>query len=804
MNINEAIELVEETFQLKLSKEQIAILKNDPNKPLLVNACAGSGKTTLYLISVIVRALIGKQNPKNVLGITFSKKAQLDMQKRYDENVERLSLKVPFAQTWENPTFRTFHALFLRLLKTVPQYSDVKVLSSWHNYFFPLAKKLDLSDTQLTTEEYLEAIFNCRDRLINFTYSLDGLTPNSNNKIVQNLTDNSGKINIDAIINYVNRTAMDDNFFKNYKNLITAYNQIKTDNCLIDFNDMKVKLLSVLEDNSVKQVPIDYMKKYTQVYVDEFQDIDPLQWVLIKKLLSKDTFNHLFVIGDDDQSIYSFRGSSPYYITNFSTKLVPTANVLNLSTNYRTGGKILELAKPIITENKVRLDKSLKANNTEGKISIIDERWTAKSVFFNQLKNALHNLSQKNAILVRFNRDKTIIADRLATEGYYVNVGQKSYIFQNTPVYKLFFGLIESFLDDDAKQYIRFSNKLGFTAYKRQLNNVMGTKPTNSLRELIKTLLGDIYDEYLDKKMSKGKSKFRRHRNQNDQIELAEDTLDMLNAVENSNHDLEFQQNELSLLLFSYIKDMTKSYFNYMYSKNVYSKVATQEAINRFGSLLQSTPNWADFKAKEDRKKAYLELMIKEQRQLPNLQLLTMHQSKGLEFDSVFIYGLTDDVLDKNKISLNVTCPSNISIVEFRKLLTTAQNADTTGRKLFLLLKLFADCGVVQTTNIFAKMLNVECDTSVVDEQINKLKQNFTKCKKNFDVTKLPLTGKNFKLLYYQVKNVSADVEEERRLLYVAITRAKKEIYIDMPKENPSPLTKDLRKAMRQLSKKSQ
>ena len=122
MQINDAINQMQKVFGIKFSDEQINILKSNPKMPLLVNACAGSGKTTLFLMSIMLRALIGAQKSEEVLGITFSKKAQLDMENRYKEKRNQLGRRIPVALSWDAPKFCTFHALFLRLLKKLPKY----------------------------------------------------------------------------------------------------------------------------------------------------------------------------------------------------------------------------------------------------------------------------------------------------------------------------------------------------------------------------------------------------------------------------------------------------------------------------------------------------------------------------------------------------------------------------------------------------------------------------------------------------------------------------------------------------------
>src|SRR5699024_4443793 len=114
--------------------------------------------------------------------------------------------------------------------------------------------------------------------------------------------------------------------------VVTYYQELKIQNGLVDFNDMKMLLLKSMKDKKYLKQYQDVMKQFKLVIIDEFQDIDNLQWKIISKLLSTETVDRLVVIGDDDQSVYSFRGSNPKYIMNYH-ELMPTAQTLNLSTN---------------------------------------------------------------------------------------------------------------------------------------------------------------------------------------------------------------------------------------------------------------------------------------------------------------------------------------------------------------------------------------------------------------------------------------------------------------------------------------
>src|SRR5699024_513019 len=157
-------------------------------------------------------------------------------------------------------------------------------------------------------------------------------------------------------------------------------------------------------------------------------DIDKLQWKIISKLLSSETMSRLVVVGDDDQSVYSFRGSNPKYIMNYHEPM-PTAQTLNLSTNYRTGGKILCAAIPGITSNSIRLEKSLQAFNSEkGTIFTYEPNDSEEYGILKHLAEQVNDPRIDNkeiAVLVRYNASRTIAADWLANHNIYANINNK-------------------------------------------------------------------------------------------------------------------------------------------------------------------------------------------------------------------------------------------------------------------------------------------------------------------------------------------------------------------------------------------
>lgn len=784
MNIDQAINLINQLFNITLSPEQEAVLRAPVNAPLLVNACAGSGKTTLYLYSIITRALIGVQNPANVLGITFSKKAQLNMSKKYDDDIAVLGTNqsTKNATLWGKPMFATFHALFFRLLRTLPEYQYAHVLEGYGKFFYQLSKQLDMSETDLSKQDYLTQIFDAQSVLINMTYSNNGLDLNYNNDVVQ-LYQEEKKATLENVIKASIRSTMDTKFIENYQRVIELYQALKRENGYIDFSDMKVQLLNILNNNpKERQIIQQKMQYFNQIYIDEFQDIDPLQWQILTKMVPTDVMNRLFVIGDDDQSIYAFRGSSPYFILNFSSTLLPNANTLNLSTNYRTEGNILNIARPFIHINTARLPKDLySANQGRGKIYIYTGAdINTNSGFFAKLGEKIKDTHGNTALLVRLNKDKTLISDKLATNGYYTNVTQKSLILQNQIVYKTIVNLIDSLLRNDVRQFIQYSDKIGFATLKQALENCYEKDMTfadlfEKAPESINTLRIANNNPRLDWRFEKAERQLNEVKNA---YERLQDNL-------KSEYTKKFDQ---SSWLCENVKDWIQPYIKFMIGKQIFSKRATEETENYIIKRIQLIENWNKFLNQEDIKRRGMEQMIDAKVQLPNFQIMSMHQAKGLEFDDVFIYGLGDELVKKELYTIWQFIPAKMALKDFAGWLYDKWH-DEDYDFIKLLYRLFNQGNNV-AMNILGKMIHLDPKEKAFNDT---LQHYITKEMYNvFDYTGIMLSDHEIKSLYHDAHNISAFIEEERRLLYVAMTRAKQNAYLGYPSDHVNPLATEI------------
>ena len=294
--------------------------------PLLILAGAGSGKTrvlthrTAYLIDEM------RVNPYHILAITFTNKAAGEMRERIDDIVGFGSESI-----WVS----TFHSTCVRILRryidrlgydtnfTIYDADDQKSLMK------DICKRLEIDTKQFKEKMFLSVISSAKDELID-------------------------------PIEFENRAAGD--FTKRKQAMVyKEYQQALKANNALDFDDLILKTVELFKLD--KEVLSSYQERFKYIMVDEYQDTNTAQFELIRLLAS--TYKNLCVVGDDDQSIYKFRGANIYNILNFE-KHFPDAKVIKLEQNYRSTQNILDAANSVIANNVGRKDKKLWTENGEG------------------------------------------------------------------------------------------------------------------------------------------------------------------------------------------------------------------------------------------------------------------------------------------------------------------------------------------------------------------------------------------------------------------------------------------------------
>ena len=294
--------------------------------PLLILAGAGSGKTrvlthrTAYLIEE------KGVNPYNIMAITFTNKAAGEMRERIDELVGYGSESV-----WVS----TFHSTCVRILRryidrigfstnfTIYDADDQKTLMK------DICKRLSINTKIYKEKTFLNVISHLKDELVDpITFSLQ---------------------------------AQGDYVKQKQAQVYQEYQAALRNNNALDFDDLIVKTVELFRTDA--DVLDYYNERFRYIMVDEYQDTNTAQFQLIRLLAKK--YKNLCVVGDDDQSIYKFRGANIYNILNFE-KEFPDAKVIKLEQNYRSTGNILNAANGVISNNIGRKEKVLWTENKEG------------------------------------------------------------------------------------------------------------------------------------------------------------------------------------------------------------------------------------------------------------------------------------------------------------------------------------------------------------------------------------------------------------------------------------------------------
>ena len=334
-NVN--ISKKEESIMMLENKAQEEAI-HTVNKQVLVIACPGSGKTTTLLRRIHYMVTEAGISAAQILMITFTKAAADEMNKRY------------VSMYGDNPgvTFATIHSLCFSIVKKYGK-KNVSVLSDIeiYNYFNYRVKYLDqINDKDNFVADVILDISVMKNNMI----SLSDYEPAC--------TDNK----------------------ELFASLYTGYEKYKEKESKVDFDDMLVMAKDILDNEP--EVLLYLKNRYSYIQVDEYQDTNYIQRDIIYKLAGKE--GNLAVVGDDDQSIYMFRGARPEIMLNFS-KDYPECKVIHMSTNYRSLKEIIKTADHVVKHNSQRFAKDFYgAREEKGK------------VFF---RNYLNNTSQLGGVL---------------------------------------------------------------------------------------------------------------------------------------------------------------------------------------------------------------------------------------------------------------------------------------------------------------------------------------------------------------------------------------------------------------------
>ena len=346
-----------------------------PNGPLLVLSGAGTGKTRV--LTARFAYLVEKKgvNPQSIMAVTFTNKAANEIKNRVSNE-----LNLSINSHW----IGTFHAIFSKFLR---KHSSIVGLKS--NFTI-----LDIEDQKKLVKQ-----------VISFLKLDNDLSENIILSEIQNLKD-------EIILSNDNKEVLRHSSIKNIDSIYSLYQERLLEINSVDFGDLLLHSYNILKNNP--EILMSYKTFINHILIDEFQDTNVIQYELIKLLL--DGEKNIFCVGDDDQSIYAWRGAKVENILNFPEEF--KAPVIRLTKNYRSNNFILSAASEIIGHNKNRLGKNLECANTQ-----LENNKIILQSFYSQeeeslwIADSISNQISKNevsfSILVRLTAQMRSIEDKL-------------------------------------------------------------------------------------------------------------------------------------------------------------------------------------------------------------------------------------------------------------------------------------------------------------------------------------------------------------------------------------------------------
>ena len=398
---------------------------------------------------------------------------------------------------------------------------------------------------------------------------------------------------------YMKNAMLDESYLKkvrikNIEKVYQTYENFKKSKHYIDFDDMQTLAFKLLNENTKLLQSIH--KKYLYFQLDEGQDTSLLQFNILEKIVGLN--NNFMVVADDDQSIYSFRAADPYYLLGFKT-YYPNAKIIIMNENHRSSKNISTLSDNFIKNNKFRYKKNIISNKDYGEKVVIK---TLKDSYdqYNFIKNNLRP-NKSTAILFRNNISAINLVSFFIEDEIDFSINEDFLDFFKSQIIDDFFDIIrfsEDFYDTESFENIYYKIK---TFIKKTEIERLNFKPLNQ----------DIFDFYYE-------------------------ILDY--DRKNSLYDIEKKLKHIKKLPFSRKISYIYKYLGYKEYSALKANTFAEEVINK-DLFVESLVNFTkDVNSIENFYKKILKLKKKLRLMIPsNLVLETIHRSKGLEYDTVFI-----------------------------------------------------------------------------------------------------------------------------------------------------------------------
>ena len=581
---------------LNEKQQQSVTLSEDTNA--LILAGAGSGKTRVLTQRIHYLVTTKNHRVDDILAVTFTNKAANEMKERLSD-----LLRQPIGRMWVG----TFHSLAHRLLRTHPIEANLS----------PTFQILDAQD---------------QFRIVKRLMKENGVDEKKLKiKEVQwfiNKNKDNGKLPQDIDVGYDYAKKQKVKVYDLYENFVQA-------NDLVDFAGLLVKSFELLKNNH--SLLNHYQNKFHHILVDEFQDTNQIQYQFIKILHNQN--NHVFCVGDDDQSIYGWRGAKIENIQKLENDFKPI-QVIKLEQNYRSTGNILGASNALIAKNQNRLEKSLWTESGDGDLINVfnarDEREEAQYVVseiqtqFNQGRNL-----DECAILYRSNAQSRVFEESLIKHNLNYRIYGGLRFFERAEI-------------KDAMGYVRLiENTSDNIAFERIVNfptRGIGLSTIEKIRSYSTENHTDLFQSSiaivgtLPARASNALQAF----------------IHLIESMSDSSKNLKLSEKVDTILLQSglmshYANDRTDKAGSKRENLEELVTASTQY-VHEEGNEMNETQGFIAL--------ATLDSSGESNQSNQNyVQLMTVHSAKGLEFPVVFLVGLEEDLFPSRQ---RVNQPSNI------------------------------------------------------------------------------------------------------------------------------------------------
>lgn len=547
--------------------------------PMLVLAGPGSGKTAV--ITRRTKYLIEEHgvDPRNILVITFTKAAAEEMKERFYKIMGGVKLPV---------TFGTFHAVFFMMLKYAYHYDSNNIVreDQKKQYFREIIEKLDLE-----IEDEKDFIMGIESEI----------------SLVK-----GERMNLE---HYYSTNCSEENFKKIYD----EYDKRLRGANLIDFDDMLVLCYELLSER--QDILKLWQDKYRYILIDEFQDINKVQYDIVK-LLSKPEDN-LFIVGDDDQSIYRFRGAKPEIMLNFHKDYLNTKKVL-LDVNYRCSPAIVECGGKVIKNNKNRFPKKITTPKEPGSAvrirgfnQLLEENKLIVEEILEYHKNGIS--FSEIAVLFRTNTQPRALLERLME--YNIPFRMKD----NIP------NIYEHWIASNIIDYI----KIALGNRERGLFLRIANRPK---RYINRDCLNNPTVEF---------SQIKKYYS---------DKYWMIERIEKMEYDIKLLQRMNPYAAIEYIRKGI-GYEDYLKEYAEYRRINIEELMDTLGEIQETARNYLTFEEwfghiEEYGKELQLQMRNNKNKDKDSVTMATMHSAKGLEYRVVFIIDVNEGIIPHRKALL--------------------------------------------------------------------------------------------------------------------------------------------------------